>query len=176
MAPRSMTDDRMEVNRMTDDYMTGSDNYFENFERGAVYKHARGKTVTENEAVTFCHMVMNTADAHFNDDRMTRAAFGAGRSVVYGGVTMSIVIGLAYQDTGEQVIQELELDNISMKKTVSHGDTLYAYSEVLKKSDIAGETTAGKVTFRHYGVNQNNDVVFQGDRTALIRKRRVEKI
>jgi len=138
---------------------TGSDNYFENFEVGAVYKHARGKTVTENEAVTICHMVMNTADGHFNDER-----------IVYGGVTLSIVIGLAYQDTGEQVIRELGLDNISNKSIVSHGDTLFAYTEVLSKEDLSNDPSAGKITFRHHGVNQDNTVVFQGDRTALIRK------
>jgi len=155
---------------MTDNTLTGSDNYFENFEVGAVYKHARGKTVTENEAVTICHMVMNTADGHFNDDRMQRVKFGTDRSVVYGGVTMSIVIGLAYQDTGEQVVKELELDNISMKFPVSHGDTLYAYTEVLAKAETEDHTDAGQITFRHYGVNQHNKVVFQGERVALIRK------
>jgi len=161
----------MTNHNMTNNHLTGSDNYFENFEPGAVYKHARGKTVTENEAVTFCHLVMNTADAHFNDARMAKATIGSGSSIVYGGVSLSIVIGLAYQDTGEQVIQELELNNIKMKSSVSHGDTLYAYTEVLEKSDVNQEPTAGKISFRHYGVNQNNEVVFQGDRTVLIRKK-----
>jgi len=158
---------------MTDKLLTGSDNYFENFEVGAVYKHARGKTVTENEAVTICHMVMNTADGHFNDDRMKNAKFGTGRALVYGGVTMSMVIGLAYQDTGEQVIKELELDNISMKYPVSHGDTLTAYTEVLAKGASDDSPDSGRVTFRHYGVNQDNKVVFQGDRVALIRKSKI---
>jgi len=155
---------------MMSDTLTGSDNYFENFEVGAVYKHARGKTVTENEAVTVCHMVMNTADGHYNDVRMAGATAGPDSAVVFGGMTMSIVIGLAYQDTGEQVIKELELDNISMKYPVSHGDTLFAYTEVLSKSDVDDQPSAGAITFRHYGVNQNNKVIFQGDRVALIRK------
>jgi len=157
---------------MTDDHMTGADNYFENFEVGAVYKHTRGKTVTENEAVTFCHMAMNTADAHFNDARMKKANIGSGSSIVYGGGTLSIVIGLAYQDTGEQVIEELELNNIKMKSSVSHGDTLYAYTEVLEKSEIVDRPLAGKITFRHYGVNQDNKVVFQGERSAILKKRK----
>jgi len=135
----------MTYDHMTSDHVTGSDNYFENFEIGAVYKHARGKTVTENEAVTICHMVMNTADAHFNDARMARAVIGTNASIVFGGVTLSIVIG--------------------------HGDTLYAYTEVLEKSNIPEMTSAGKILFRHYGVNQHNKVVFQGDRTALLRKK-----
>jgi len=138
---------------------------------GDVYEHFRGKTVTENDAVTICHMVMNTADGHFNDHRMENVMIGGrtiGKSLVYGGVTISIVIGLAYQDTGEQAIAELGMDNITLKSGVMHGDTLYAYTEVLSKEDK--DEQSGIVTFRHYGVNQRKTVVFQGDRTALIRK------
>jgi len=58
-----------------------------------------------------------------------------------------------------------------MKSSVSHGDTLYAYTEVLEKSDVDQEPSTGKISFRHYGVNQNDEVVFQGDRTVLIRKK-----
>jgi len=152
--------------------LTGSDNYFDNFELGAVYKHARGKTVTENEAVTICHMVMNSASGHFDDHLMkTMAEAGSGmvdKSLVFGGVTISITIGLAHQDTGEQVLQELGLNNIKLTGPVVHGDTLYAYTEVLEKED-AGDGQ-GRITFRHYGVNQREQLVFQGDRTALMRK------
>jgi len=52
-----------------------------------------------------------------------------GESLVFGGVTISIVTGLAYQDTGEQVIRELSMDNIKLTSPVVHGNTLYAYTE-----------------------------------------------
>jgi len=48
--------------------LTGSDNYFEDFEVGAVFRHARGKTITPLENVLITNMVLNTAhrraDAH----------------------------------------------------------------------------------------------------------------
>jgi acyl dehydratase len=152
--------------------LTANDNYFENFTVGDVYKHARGKTVTENEAVTICHLVMNTASGHF-DDHVMKALHEAGKahvgeSLVYGGVTLSITIGLAHQDTGEQVLRELGMTNMKLLAPVLHGNTLYAYTEVLAKEDNGDD--AGTVTFRHYGVNQDDVVVFQGERTALIRK------
>ncbi len=157
---------------MNDQYLTGKSNYFEDFEVGTVIKHFRGKTVTENEAVTICHMVMNTAQGHFND-HMVAQAYKAGlsnvsESLVYGGVTISIVIGLAYQDTGEQVIQEVGMTNLRLLGPVLHGNTLYAYTEVLEKQDT--QEDAGLITFRHYGVDEKNNVVFEGDRTALVRK------
>ena len=157
---------------MITEQLTGNDNYFENFNVGDVYKHFRGKTLTENEAVTICHMVMNTASGHFNDHLMAEA-YAAGHtqvneSLVYGGVTISTVIGLAYQDTGEQAIREVGMTGLRLMGPVVHGSTLYAYTEVLAKEDT--EDNAGLVTFRHYGVDQNDKVVFQGDRTVLIRK------
>lgn len=153
--------------------LTGKNNYFEDFEVGTVIKHFRGKTVTENEAVTICHMVMNTAQGHFSDHYMLKfhemGLTPIKESLVYGGVTISIVIGLAYQDTGEQVIKELGMDQLKLLGPVLHKDTLYAYTEVLSKSDT--QDNAGEITFKHYGVNHKNDVVFTGERTALIRKR-----
>ena len=44
--------------------------YFEDFSVGDIYKHFRGKTVKENDAVTICNMVLNSASGHFNDDLM----------------------------------------------------------------------------------------------------------
>ena len=153
--------------------LTGNDNYFEDFEVGAVYRHARGKTVTENEAVTICHLVLNTASGHFNDHLMqdlhALKLSRVDKSLVYGGVTISIVIGLSYQDTGEQVIEEVSMDNLKLTNPVVHGSTLYSYTEVLAKEDK--DDQSGLVSFRHYGVDQNNKLVFQGDRTALIRKK-----
>ena len=152
--------------------LTANDNFFENFGVGDVYKHARGKTVTENEAVTLCHLVMNTASGHFNDDMMKRAhdagVAHVNRALVYGGVTISITIGLAHQDTGEQVIREVGMTNIKLLGPVLHGNTLYAYTEVLEKKDV--DDRSGEITFRHYGVDQDENVVFQGDRIVLMKK------
>ena len=81
-----------------------------------------------------------------------------------------MIVGLAMQDTGENALAELALDRIRLKAPVFHGDTLYAYSEVLETRESERED-AGIVTFRHYGVNQKDQVVFEGERTVLIRKR-----
>ena len=147
--------------------LTGSDNYFENFEIGAVYRHVRGKTVEPLENVLFTNLVMNTAAGHFDEHVMR--SHPSKKRVVYGGVTIGIVIGLATQDTGENAIRELGLDGIRLTQSVFHGDTLYALSEVLDKKD-SDRDDAGEVLFRHYGINQNDQLVFQGDRRVLIKK------
>jgi itaconyl-CoA hydratase len=148
--------------------LTGKANYFEDFAVGAVIRHARGKTVEGLENVLITNMVMNTAQSHFNEHAMKGSQYGGRLS--YGGVNFSLVMGLAMQDCGENALAELGMDNIRLMNPVVHGDTLYAYSEVLSVED-GEQPDAGVVTFRHYGVNQDDKQVFQGDRRMLIKRR-----
>ena len=153
--------------------LTGTHNYFEDFEPGQVMRHARGKTMCEQDNVGITLQVLNTAEGHFNEDLMQKSPMGQSgwnSRIQFGGVTISMIVGLAMQDTGENALAELALDRIRLKAPVFHGDTLYAYSEVLETRDSERED-AGIVTFRHYGVNQKDQVVFEGERTVLIRKR-----
>lgn len=149
--------------------LTGRSNYFEDFSVGQVIRHARGKTLEGLENVLITNLVMNTAQGHFNEHAMENSPYRGRLS--YGGVNFSLVMGLAMQDTGENALAELGMDNIRLQNPVLHGDTLYAYSEVLAKEDAADREDAGVVTFRHYGVNQDDKQVFQGDRRMLIKRR-----
>jgi acyl dehydratase len=148
--------------------LTGRDNYFEDFEVGLVMRHARGKTIEGLENVLITNLVMNTAQGHFNEHQMKSSPYKGRLS--YGGVNFSVAMGLAMQDCGENALAELSMDNIRLTTPVVHGDTLYAYSEVLETKD-ADREDAGIVTFRHYGVNQDDKLVFTGERTMLIKRR-----
>lgn len=150
--------------------LTGSANYFENFHVGQVIRHARGKTMCEQDNVGITLMVLNTAEGHFNEDAMQKNAMGRegwNTRLQFGGVTIAMVIGLSMQDTGENAVAELSLDKIRLKAPVFHGDTLYAYTEVLA-TDPSDREDAGIVTFKHFGINQKDQVVFEGERRVLI--------
>ena len=149
--------------------LTGADNYFEDFEVGAVFRHARGKTVEAIDNVQITNLVLNTAQAHFNEDSLRDNPMFDQR-VSFGGVTIALVVGLAMQDTGEQALAELGLGKIRLKAPVFHGDSLYAYSQVLALDD-AERDDAGIVSFHHWGVNQDDVVVFEGDRRVLLKRR-----
>ena len=148
--------------------LTSPNNYFEDFEPGQVIKHARGKDISNLENVYITHMVMNTAQAHFNTDMMKGTPI---REILsYGGVNFSVVLGLASQDCIENALMEIGLDKIKLTKGVKHDDTLYAYTEVLEKRD-ADQDDAGIVVFKHYGVNQHDSIVAEVERTALIKRK-----
>jgi itaconyl-CoA hydratase len=147
--------------------LTGDNNYFENFEVGEVLRHRRGKTIEPTENVLITNMVMNSASSHFDDVVMRDTMFK--KRLQFGGVTASLIVGMASQDTSENSLAELGMSNIRFKVPVFHGDTLYAYTEVLEKRD-AGREDAGEIVFRHWGVNQDDKVVFEGDRRVLVKK------
>jgi itaconyl-CoA hydratase len=154
--------------------LTGRGNYYEDFIVGDVYEHARGKTMEALENVLLTNLVLNTAQLHFNEDLAEKVAAQKHR-IVFGGVTASLVIGLAMQDTGEQALEEVGLDKVRFRISVIHGDTLYSFTEVVAKDDSAsvcrGHKHAGVVHFRHWGLNQRGETVFEGERKAVIRKR-----
>lgn len=148
--------------------LTAATNYFEDFTPGLVIRHARGKTVTPLENVLITNLVMNTAAGHFDEHLMSQHPIG--KVVVYGGVNFSMVLGLASQDCCEQAIAELGLDNVKLSKPVHHGDTIYAYSEVLEAGP-SDRGDAGIVVFRHYGYNQHDDLIVKVDRKVLLKRR-----
>ena len=153
--------------------LTGSNNYFEDFAPGEIFRHARGKTMCEQDNVGITLQVLNTADAHFDENLMQKGGMdgrGWNSRLQFGGVTISMIIGLSMQDTGENALRELGLNKIRLKAPVFHGDTLYAFSEVLNVED-GDDEKAGIVTFRHTGINQKDEVVFEGERRTLVKRK-----
>jgi acyl dehydratase len=142
--------------------------FFEDFAAGDRYRHARGTTVGEVENQLLTKLVLNTAHAHFNEHAMKEGPFG--QRIVFGLITASIIIGLATQDTSSNAIAELALDKLRFTAPVHHGDTLYAYTEVLETRP-SDRPDAGIVRFKHWGLNQNNAIVFEGERTVLLKRR-----
>ena len=147
---------------------TAPEGYFEDFTAGDRMRHARGTTVSDAESQLLTKLVMNTADAHYNAEKLRGSPFG-GR-LVFGLITGSMVIGLATQDTAENALAELGLDALKFRAPVIPGDTLTAYTEVLATRD-ADREDAGIVRFKHWGLKQDSTVVFEGEREVLIKRR-----
>ena len=147
---------------------TSAEGYFEDFEVGERMRHARGTTISDVEGQLLCKLVMNTADAHFNAERGKGTPFG--NRLVFGLITGSMVIGLTTQDTAENALAELSLDALRFTRPVHPGDTLTAYTEVLEVRE-ADREDAGIVRFKHWGVNQDDQIVFEGEREVLQKRR-----
>jgi len=93
-----------------------------------------------------------------------------GERINFGGMTLSLTIGLATQDTTQHATAEIGMDGIAFPASVRAGDTIAASTEVLAVED---KGTEADVTFRHYGTNQDGAIVCRVDRIVTIAKRPV---
>jgi itaconyl-CoA hydratase len=152
--------------------ITGDSSYFEDFTVGDTLQHQRGRTITEADNHMFTSLVMNTAELHFNQHMVERdpKTYYDGRRVVYGGVVLAFTVGLASEDTSENALAELEMDNGRHTNPVFHGDTIYAESTVLEKRD-ADRPDAGVVKFKLVGKKPDGTVVVEIERTVLIKRK-----
>jgi itaconyl-CoA hydratase len=150
--------------------LTGAGNYFEDFSVGQRMRHARSATVDEVENNYISKQVMNTAQAHWNEEIMAGSPLGDGR-LVFGLITGSITVGLTSQDTAENALAEVGLAEVRFTKPVHHGDTITAFTEVLATVDAPGHDDAGLVRFQHWGRNQHGQVVCELQRLVLIKRR-----
>ncbi|HUB09028.1 MAG TPA: MaoC family dehydratase [Myxococcales bacterium] len=160
------------MNPMLDRPLTRQDNYFEDFAVGDVIVHPRGRTIGETEHMALTNVVLNTAQLHFNQalcDRDPKTYF-EGRRVVFGGLVLAFVCGLASEETTENALAELSFDEGRHKNPVFAGDTLFAESTVLE-TRAADRPDAGIVKFRLHGKNQRGEVVLEIDREVLVKRR-----
>jgi itaconyl-CoA hydratase len=151
------------------DELTSPTGYFEDFKVGQRVRHARGATIGEVEGAVMSKLVMNTAQGHWNEHFSMDGSAPTGR-VVFGLVTGSIVFGLASQDVAEHAIAELGCTGLRFRSPVHHGDTVYALTEVLDVAP-ADRPDAGVVRFKHWGIDHEDRVVFEGERTVLVKRR-----
>ncbi len=132
--------------------LTGINTYFENFNVGDILVHANGRTVTD-EHVEWTYKVMNTHPLHY-DRLYSTARTGAmsGEPIVYGGLLFAWLCGLASRDVSENALVDFGYtEGYHTQPTVS-GDTVYAISRVLAKSDGPSGLPAGLVTFQLIGL------------------------
>jgi acyl dehydratase len=144
------------------------DGFFEDFEVGDRMRHARGRTVVDADLAFMTLLVMNTAQGHFNEHSMEGTGFG--QRIGFGGLTLSLVVGLTAHDTAAQAVAEIGLDDVRLPAPVRCGDTIYAATEVLEMH-LCESGEAGIVGFRHWGFNQRDEIVCDALRTVLIRTR-----
>jgi acyl dehydratase len=142
------------------------DGYAEDFRVGDRFRHARTRTVTDLDLNGLTLLVMNTAAGHFSEQEMVDTPFG-GR-INFGGLTLSLTIGLATQDTTGHAVREIGLDDVAFAVPVRGGDTIGAATEVLAVEPVGDHAD---VTFRHHGINQRGEIVCRATRTVRLRTR-----
>ena len=141
--------------------------YVEEFEVGAVYLHRPGRTATEADNVLFSSLTMNTQALHLD------AAFAAtqpfGQRLMNSMWTLATMVGSSVaQLTQGTLVAQLGLGDVRFPHPLFAGDTLYTETAITEVRLSRSRPGQGIVTMAHTGRNQNDDIVAQATRTALM--------
>ena len=131
--------------------------YYEDFVIGDVYEHRPGRTITETDNTWFTLLTMNTHPLHFDAEYAKASEFG--KRLVASPLTVSLMVGMSVTDTSQKAIANLGWTDIQLTSPVFIGDTLYSESEVLDKRESKSRPTAGIVTIKTTGLNQDGKIV-----------------
>ncbi|GAA1706669.1 MaoC family dehydratase [Kribbella yunnanensis] len=147
-----------------------SGRYFEDFEPGAVFRHATTRTVTETDNLLFTTLTMNPQPLHLDEEFARTSIYG--RRIVNSVFTLGLVAGIHVADlTLGTTLGNLGFKEIQFPKPVFIGDTLRVESEVLTVRESKSRPTAGIVELEHRAFNQRDEVVCVLRRAALMLRR-----
>lgn len=130
--------------------LTGTGTYFEGFTEGDIILHPNGRTVTD-EHYQWTYRLLNTHPLHY-DELYSKGLSGkmSGEPIVYGGLLIAWLCGLASRDVSENALWDLGYtEGYHTQPTIS-GDTVCVISRVLSKEDVSERL--GVVNFQMIGV------------------------
>jgi itaconyl-CoA hydratase len=145
-----------------------SGRFYEDFTIGDVYRHPMGRTICETDNIWFTNLTLNTNQLHFNNHYSEGGIFG--KPLVNSTFTVSLVTGMSVTDLTQNAQANLAWDQIRLPNPVFVGDTLYAESLVTDKRESSSRPTAGIVSVKTRGLNQDAVVVCTFTRTFLVAK------
>src|ERR1051325_135476 len=143
--------------------------YYEDFRVGDIYEHRPGRTITQHDNISFTLLTMNTHPMHFDEEYAKHSEFG--KCIVCSPLTVALMVGMSVTDVSQKAIANLGWTDIKLTHPLFAGDTLYAESEVLEKRESKSRPSAGLVSVKTTGFNQDGDVVCTFDRTMLVQRR-----
>jgi len=122
---------------------------FEDFEVGDIILHENGRTVGETEHMQLTMLSRNSHPLHL-DEVYSKTRSIAKTRVVCGPLVFAWMVSLASRDTTANALWEIGFDKGGHPAPVLAGDTLFAASKVIGKTDHPGP--AGVVRLKLIGV------------------------
>ena len=147
-------------------------NFLEEFRPGQVFRHRRGKTVTEGLFAIFTDFSFATSPLAKNV-RYARA-YGFRGLVAPPGLVMNIVFSQTVEDVSENGRANLEYIDMRFGVPVCVGDTIEAESIVLGVKASSKERDRGVVHVQTVGRNQDGAIVLTYQRKVQVWKGKPE--
>ena len=144
--------------------------YFEEFVVGQTFDHPIRRTITEADNVLFTTMTHNPAALHLDADYMKSTEYG--QPIVNSCLTLGFMVGISVNETTHgTAVANLGWDEVRFPKPLFPGDTIHVTTEVIAVRESKSRPENGIVTFVHRAYNQDDDLVGECKRTALMLKK-----
>ncbi|MFQ6006742.1 MAG: MaoC family dehydratase [Woeseia sp.] len=141
--------------------------YFEEFSVGQKFQHTIRRTITEADNVLFSALTHNSAPLHIDAEYMKGSEFG--KPIVNSCLTLAFMVGISISDTTiGTTVANLGWDEVRFPRPLFHGDTIHVETEVLELRDSKSRPDNGIVIFAHRAFNQNDELVGECKRSALM--------
>ena len=141
--------------------------YFEEFSIGQTIDHAIRRTITETDNILLTTMTHNPAALHLDAEYMKSTEFG--KPLVNSCLTLSFMVGISVGDTTHgTAVANLGWDDVRFPKPLFCGDTIHVQTEVMELRDSKSRPKNGIVVFAHRAYNQNDELVGECRRSALM--------
>ena len=143
--------------------------YFDQFTVGQTFQHSIRRTITEADNVWFSALTHNPAPLHLDAEYMKSSEFG--QPIVNSCLTLGFMVGISVGDTTVgTTVANLGWDEVRFPAPLFHGDTIRVETEVLDLRESKSRPQNGIVTFAHRAYNQNDQLVGECKRSALMMK------
>ena len=123
----------------------GAHHRWRDYEPGERIDHVDGITIEEAEHMMAARLWQNTAKVHFDQHAASQGRFG--RRLIYGGHIISMARALSFNGLGNACLVAA-INGGSHANPTFAGDSVYAWSEVLERVELAGRTDAGALRLR----------------------------
>lgn len=139
---------------------------FHDFEVGETIHHHWGRTITEADAIQFCHLTMAYNPLYFNKEYAK--ALGHPDIVVNPQLVFNMVLGLSVEVCSEGLGGPfLGVHDLKYLEPVYPGDTLTATSKTEEKRESNSAEGRGVITWFNEGFNQHGRKVIEFRRSNL---------
>jgi itaconyl-CoA hydratase len=139
---------------------------FHDFEVGEVTHHHWGRTITEADAITFCHLTLAYNPLYFNLEYAKE--LGHPSIVVNPQLVFNVILGLSVEVCSEGLGGPfLGVYDLNYLEPVYPGDTLTAVSTTQAMRESESTKGRGVITWSNEGYNQHGHKVIEFRRSNL---------
>jgi len=148
--------------------------YFEDFVIGALIEHRLTRTVTQMDNMLFSNMTLNPAPLHI-DAHYCATETEWGRPLMNSLFTLGLMIGISVNDlTLGTTIANLGMTEVKFPAPLFEGDTVHVTTEIVSKRLSHSRGDAGIVEFLHRAYSQEDRLVAECHRQAMVKTRTIE--